>query len=87
MDTLQNVVLEKGVWTDLYSATGLTVGVQIIVQNLTTSHVRLHTSAAQPTGDYGFKTVPPYEEAINETGDSGAWAFSTTGGAVHVREA
>lgn len=86
MDTLSNVTLEKGVWVDIYDATGIAVGTQITVQNLTTSHVRLHTSAAEPTGNYGFKTVPPYEYAINDTGDSGAWAYSTNGGAINIAE-
>jgi hypothetical protein len=86
-DTLANVTLPRGVWVDLYTETGIAVGTQIIVQNLVTSHARLHTSTAAPTGAYGFKTLPPFEEAINDTGDTGAWALSTQGGAVNVREA
>lgn len=85
-DTIPNVVLPKGEWVDLYDTTGITVGTQIIVQNLTTSHVRLVTKATIPVSGDGFNTLPPFESLQNQSAATGAWAFSSNGGAVNVSE-
>lgn len=81
---MSNVVLPKQTAVDLYVATGITVGVQIKVSNLTTGDVRLSISEAGLVNDH----VPlgPYAQAINDTGDAGAWALSTGGGGVNVVE-
>lgn len=87
-DTLDNVILSENQWTDLYAATGIAAGTKLSVQNLTSSHVRLYSAASSPTPGttYGFNTLPPFMVAINESGDTGAWAFSSSGGAVNVKE-
>jgi hypothetical protein len=84
-DTLQNIKLTANAWIDLYAASGITVGVQIIVENLTTIPAKLHISATQPSAtdaksdDTGsFSRLLSYGEQVNETGDSGAWAYSHT---------
>ena len=84
-DTLPNIKLPVATWVDLYAQSGLTVGAQIIVQNINSSDVRLVAKLAQPTPDDGHTVVPQYKKAINEPGDSGAWAFSLSGGGLSVR--
>lgn len=86
-DTLPNTSLPANTWVDLYADTGITVGVKILLQNLGTTGVRLASSAASPAGD-GFKRVTSGQEAFNETGDSGAWAYSPViDGLLNVGEA
>lgn len=75
-DTLPNVPLVAGVWTDLYAATGITVGVQLLIQNLGSNTVYLHSDAVEPIAADGFKILPPTIEAVNKAGDAGAWALS-----------
>ena len=91
-DTLNNIVLPAGVWTDLYSASGITVGVQIVIENLTTLPVKHHAGATVPanaekddnTGS--FERIMAYEEKVNELNDNGSWAYSSVvDGLLNVR--
>lgn len=75
-DTLNNVVLPANTWVDLYSETGITVGVKILLQNLGSTNIRIATKTTAPLAADGFKRVNPNQQATNETGDSGAWAYS-----------
>ena len=78
-DTLPNVPLAAGVWTDLYAATGITVGTSILIQNLGSNPIYIHAGPdvpVAPIGPDGFKKLPPGREAVNESGDTGAWALS-----------
>lgn len=84
-DTLPNITLPKGVWVDLYDESGITVGVQIVVQSLSSGSVRLSSMAAEPSGADGFQLLNEGIEATNGDGDLGAWAMSMVGGAVNVR--
>lgn len=88
-DTLDNVNLIRGVWTDLYSATGITVGTKISVQNSGDSIVRLAVTSTQPDVDTSAYSIiqPGTNLAMeNEQGDSGAWAMSNNqNGRVNVR--
>lgn len=79
-----NVILQARIAVDLYAATGVTVGTQLKVTNLTTGDVRLSTSEAGLADNH----VPlnAYKQALNDSGDSGAWALSTGGGGVNVEE-
>lgn len=76
-----NLVLVKGVATDLYAATGIAVGTQIRVQNQSEQLVTLADSSAglarDATGD--CVTIPPFKSATNESSATGAWAKSETG--------
>lgn len=84
-DTLPNVTLPANVWVDLYAATGITVGDQILTQNLGSVGIRLHSSAAIPTVD-GFRRAASGQEAINDAMDAGAWAYSpVVDGLVNVK--
>ena len=83
-----NLVLVKGIATDLYSATGITVGTQIRVQNQSEQLLTLADSSAglarDATGD--CLTVRPFESATNVASAVGAWAKAETGSClVNVR--
>ena len=77
-----NLVLVKGVATNLYTATGIAVGTQIRVQNQSEQLLTLADSSAglarDATGD--CLTVRPFESATNAASATGAWAKAETGG-------
>lgn len=75
-DTLDNILLPANTWVDLYVQSGEDVGTQLIVQNLGAASILLTTKATEPISTTGFNSVAPKYQAINEAGDSGAWAFS-----------
>lgn len=76
-----NLVLQKGVATNLYAATGIAVGTQIRVQNQSEQLLTLSDSSAglarDATGD--CLTVRPFESATNVASATGAWAKAETG--------
>lgn len=83
-----NLVLQKGVATNLYAATGIAVGTQIRVQNQSEQLLTLADSSAglarDATGD--CLTVRPFESATNAASATGAWAKAETGNClVNVR--
>ena len=91
-DTLQNIKLPANTWVDLYDATGIDVGTQIVLQNLSSVHVKLHTSATQPSdvdaesNELGsFNRIGSYGSIVNDSGDSGAWAYAHSDGLVNVK--
>lgn len=86
-DTLPDVILPPNTPVDLYAATGITVGVKVSVQNITSSDVRVYVGATQPVmGVSGAALLIPSQSGENSTGDSGLWAWSVMGGAVQVVE-
>lgn len=76
-----NLVLVKGVATNLYTATGIAVGTQIRVQNQSEQLVTLADSpsglARDATGD--CVTITPFKSATNKASAAGAWAKAETG--------
>lgn len=84
---MTNVTLPAGTWVDLYTATGITVGLQLTVQNITSRDVRLSATAIEPvvTDDH-IPLTYGHGLAVNEAGDAGAWALALAGGAVDVKE-
>jgi len=76
-----NLVLVKGVSTNLYAATGISVGTQIRVQNQSEQLLTLADSSAglarDATGD--CLTVRLFESATNVASATGAWAKAETG--------
>lgn len=76
-----NLVLQKGVATNLYAATGIAAGTQIRVQNQSEQLLTLADSSAglarDATGD--CLTVRPFESATNAASATGAWAKAETG--------
>lgn len=82
---MSNVTLTANVPVDLYAATGITVGTQLRVSNISTSDVRLSTSELGLDNDHIVMNM--YEQAVNKSGDSGAWAVSKSDGAINIVEA
>lgn len=82
---MPNVPLPKNTDVDLYAESGIAAGTQITVTNIGPGDVRLSESDTGLLDDH--ITLAPYEQAINKTTDPGAWAKSTTGGGVNVKEA
>ncbi len=78
-----NVTLPARTAVDLYAATGITVGTQLKVTNLTTGDVRLSVSESGLVDNH----IPlnAYEQALNDAGDAGAWATCGIGGGVNVQ--
>lgn len=76
-----NLVLAKGVATNLYAATGITVGTQIRVHNQSQHMITLSDSqsglARDATGDcYTLEYTQSY---VNKPSSVGAWAKAETG--------
>lgn len=88
-DTLNNTPLPANTWVDLYATTGITIGIQIVVENVGLGDVKLVEQAAEPTNATGFsilrrKGLPQQ----NDTSALGAWAYSQgVDGVVNVRAA
>ncbi len=87
-DTLENIKLNRDNWTNLYTASGLSVGTRLIVQNVGQTRILLHTGASAPTQQDGFNVMPvdayPY---INQESSTGEWARSVdSDGSINVGE-
>ena len=80
-DTLGNIILTAGVWTDLYSESGIALGTQIIVQNIGVCDVFLTSALDQPTDEDARQISERGVFLINDAGDSGAWALCSSSGA------
>lgn len=78
-DNIQNIQIARNTWVDLYDATGIAVGSQIVVENIGNDDVYLTVQAAQPDPDHNAYNVlkrPPSPNTMqNSEGDSGAWAY------------
>lgn len=85
--SLEPITIPARTWVNLYAATGITVGVQIIIQNTGGRDAKLSESAAEPTSTTGFNSIPPYRYLTNTASSVGAWAFSTSGTLLQVEEA
>ena len=82
-----NVELPEGTWVNLYAATGIVVGVQIDVVNLTPNDCRMASTAAEPTvSDDHVPLLFGRGKVQNDVGDAGAWALCVGGGGVDVKE-
>tara|TARA_R110002096_G_scaffold103139_1_gene227409 strand:- start:117 stop:395 length:279 start_codon:yes stop_codon:yes gene_type:complete len=88
-DTINNIKLVAGEPADIYALSSITVGTQIIVQNIGACDVSLLTQAITPTRtDFNDanQILPRGEYAANDFGDSGAWAYcNNAGGLINVR--
>lgn len=85
--SLPSVSLNGGVWTDLYAATGITLGVQLQIQNIGLSEVRLSESASEPTASVGNNTLYPSDFLNSADTPIGVWAWSRNPGLLQVAEA
>ena len=76
--TRVDVVVPKGVWTNLYTASGITVGTQVEVHNKSTSFCKIATSLAAPTtvDGYHLSAFPEADPLEIAPGEAGLWAYS-----------
>lgn len=82
---MPNVTLPAGTAVELYAATGITPGTQLVVSGITDAIVRLAVTQAGTLDDY--VVVSGYEQATNKATDNEAWALSFTGAGINIREA
>lgn len=81
------VKLQAGTWLDIYDATGITVGVKLIIQNVGRDEARLSESALEPISTTGYNNLLLNEYLTSATAPVGAWAFSKLGTTLQVEEA
>ena len=88
-DTLPNIPLPANTWVDLYAESGITIGVKINVELLSNNPILLTAKATTPVLiDGNSKLKSDSRFYTNDTGDSGAWAYSPdTDSSVNVSEA
>jgi len=80
-----NVVLPKGQWVDLYAATGISLGTQLAVLNITPNDVRLASTTSEPTSSDDHVPLLFRSFAATNASDSlGAWALCSGGGAIDI---
>lgn len=79
--TRTDVIVPQGVWTNLYTASGITVGTQVEIRNKSTSFCKIATSLAAPTTVDGFHlTAFPEANPLEiAPGEVGLWAYSPNG--------
>lgn len=84
MAQLAPVNLPIDTWVNLYTATGLTVGTKLTIQNLGDRRVILVDSASQPAAGTGYNVLQPYEFLTTAATPSGVWAKASTNGKLQV---
>lgn len=87
--SLSPVRINPNEWVDLYDATGITIGVQLIIQNVGSSPAQLTeslTSPPLPIGTTGINIINDREFLTNATSAVGAWAYSKRGTTLQVEE-
>ncbi len=85
--SLPSVSLPAGTWIDLYAATGITTGVQLQIQNIGSTEVRVSESASEPTASVGNNTAYPSDFLNTADTPVGVWAWSRNPGLLQVEEA
>jgi len=85
--SLTPVTLPARTWVDLYDDTGITLGVQLIIQNLGRDETRLSESVAEPTSTTGYNNLLTNEYLTSDASPVGAWAFSRLGTRIQIEEA
>lgn len=86
--TLPSVALPRNQWIDLYDATGITVGNQIVIQNIGTSDAILFEDNSEPPAvPQGKNNIKVGGYLTNKAGNIGAWGLSRDGSELQVEEA
>jgi len=85
--SLPQVVLPSKIWVDLYAATGITLGTQLIIQNTGGNEARLVESLAQPELTSGFNLVSENNFMTSASAPVGVWAYAHAGTTLHIEEA
>jgi len=87
-DNIANIELPVAEWVDLYTLSGIDVGLPLMVENNGSPDVYLCVQSAQPAVDHDSYNVVQRGNGVrlqNAPGSAGAWAFcNTAGGKVAV---
>jgi len=82
--SLTPVTLEPNVWKDLYDATGITLGVQLSIQNTGKSQARLSESLLEPISTTGSNNINVDKSFSSADTPIGVWAISRIGTTLQV---
>jgi hypothetical protein len=77
-DNIPNILIPVNEWVDLYSLSGITPGLAIMVENVGSQDVYLAVQDSQPEVDHDSYNVVQRGNGVrlqNAAGASGAWAF------------
>lgn len=85
--SLTPVTLPANTWIDLYDDTGISVGVQLIIQNIGSDEARLSESAVEPISTTGYNNLLLNTYLTSTSTPVGAWAISRLGTTLQVEEA
>jgi len=77
LNTITNVTLTQGAWTNIYTASGLAVGSKIYIQNQSSDFIKVFVGTT-PTDNAG-DIVEPFGYAVIAAGVSGAHARTVDG--------
>lgn len=87
MAQLPPVNLPEDTWVNIYTATSISVGTQLIIQNNGNNNVILVDSATEPDAGTGFNTIEPFMFLTTDTTPDGVWAKSSRATKLQVEEA
>lgn len=74
-DSIPDIHIPLGVWTNLYTATGISVGTALTIQNKASYDLQLYLSATAPSSATSGVLVQPYGVADVDVGSTGCWAY------------
>lgn len=77
---IPDIMPALGVWTNIYAATGFTVGTRLLIQNKSAGRVLVWEGATPPAaidGDdrFGYQLLPDGRPAKTTTGAAGVWVL------------
>jgi len=84
--SLTPVTLPANTWVDLYNATGISVGAQLIIQNTGKDEARLSESVAEPLSTTGYNNLLLNTYLASSSTPVGAWVMSRLGTTLQVEE-
>ncbi len=92
MAQLPSVPVPEKTWVNLYTATSIAVGTQIIIQNIGSSECWLVDSTSEPDEiTTGYNVInekgSPNSFFTSDNSPDGAWAYSLTGATLQVERA
>lgn len=87
MSQLPSVRIPINTWVDLYAETGITVGVQIQIQNIGSSDAYLVDSLSQPDeNSTGKNLIKNNNYRASALVPDGVWSYSDLGTTLQVEE-
>jgi len=84
---LPSVQIKKETFTNLYAATGISVGTKIIVQNIGNNNASLYEKSSQPVVKDGHNILERNKFLASTPSPVGLWAHSIRNTVLQVEEA